>query len=87
MSSIKIDERFELYAHPDEVWVYLTQPEHIVMCLPGAELTEVIDERNFAGRVKVKLGPVAMDYRGPVEFTEVDPEQRVIRMEGKGQER
>ena len=87
MSSLKIEERFELDAHPEEVWAYLTQPELIVVCLPGAELTEVIDERNFAGRVKVKLGPVAMDYRGPVEFTEVDPEQRVIRMEGKGQER
>ena len=87
MSSLKIEERFELDAHPDEVWAYLTQPERIVVCLPGGELTEVIDERNFAGRVKVKLGPVAMDYRGSAEFTEVDPGQRVIRMEGKGQER
>ncbi len=87
MSSLKIEERFELDAHPDEVWAYLTQPERIVVCLPGAELTEVIDERNFAGRVKVKLGPVAMDYHGTMEFTEVEPERRVIRMEGKGQER
>ncbi len=87
MSSLKIEERFELDAHPDEVWAYLTQPERIVVCLPGAELTEVIDERSFAGRVKVTLGPVAMDYHGTMEFTEVEPEQRVIRMEGKGQER
>lgn len=87
MSSLKIEERFELDAPPDEAWVYLTQPERIVVCLPGAELTEAIDERNYAGRVEVKLGPVTMDYHGTVEFTEVDPEQRVIRMEGKGRER
>ena len=87
MSTLKIEERFELDAHPDEAWAYLTQPERIVVCLPGAELTEVIDERNYAGSVKVKLGAVAMEYRGTAEFTEVDSERRVIRMEGKGRER
>ena len=87
MSSLKIEERFELDAHPEVVWAYLTQPELIVVCLPGAELTEVIDERNFVGRVKVKLGAVAMEYQGTAEFTEMDRERRVIRMEGKGQER
>ena len=87
MSALKIEERFELDAHPDEAWAYLTRPDRIVVCLPGAELTEFVDERNYVGRVKVKLGAVTMDYRGTAEFTEVDPEQRVIRMKGKGRER
>ncbi len=87
MSTLKIEERFELDAHADEAWAYLTQPERIVVCLPGAELTEVVDERCYAGGVKVKLGAVTMEYRGTAEFTEVDPERRVIRMEGKGRER
>ncbi len=87
MSTLKIEERFELDAHADEAWAYLTQPERIVVCLPGAELTEVIDERNYAGGVKVKLGAVTMEYKGTVEFTELDHEKRVIRMEGKGRER
>ena len=87
MSTLKIEERFELDAHPDEAWAYLTHPERIVVCLPGAELTEIVDERNYAGGVKVKLGAVAMEYQGTVEFTELDHEQRVVRMEGKGRER
>ncbi len=87
MSTLKIEERFELDAHADEAWAYLTQPERIVVCLPGAELTEVIDERNYAGGVKVKLGAVAMEYQGTVEFRELDHEKRVIRMAGKGRER
>ncbi len=87
MSTLKIEERFELDAHPDEAWAYLTHPERIVVCLPGAELTEVIDERNYAGGVKVKLGAVAMEYQGALEFTQLDHEKRVIRMEGKGRER
>ncbi len=87
MSTLKIEERFELDAPADEAWAYLSQPERIVVCLPGAELTEVVDERNYEGSVKVKLGAVAMEYLGNAEFTEVDPEQRVVRMEGKGRER
>ena len=76
MSTLKIEERFELDAHADEAWGYLSRPERIVVCLPGAELTEVIDERNYAGSVKVKLGAVAMEYGGTAKFTEVDPEPR-----------
>ena len=87
MSSLKIEERFELDAHPDAAWAYLTHPERIVVCLPGAELTEVVDERNYAGGVKVKLGAVTMEYQGTIEFTELDHERRIIRMEGKGRER
>ena len=86
MSTLKIEERFELDAHPDAAWAYLTHPERIVACLPGAELTEVIDERNYKGGVKVKLGAVAMQYQGTIAFTELDHERRFIRMEGKGRE-
>ena len=87
MSSLRIEERFELDAEADEAWAYLTHPERIVVCLPGAELTEVIDERNYAGGVKVKLGSVAMEYHGTVKFTEIDVDRRLIRMEGKGSEK
>jgi carbon monoxide dehydrogenase subunit G len=87
MSTIKIEERFELDAPPEAAWVFLTQPARIVVCLPGAELTEEIDERNYAGAVTVKLGAVTMHYRGTVEFTELDHERRIIRMEGKGREK
>ncbi len=87
MSSLRIEERFELDAPADGAWEYLTHPERIVVCLPGAELTEVIDERNYAGGVKVKLGAVAMEYHGTIQFVEVDAERRLIRMEGKGSEK
>jgi carbon monoxide dehydrogenase subunit G len=87
MSSLQIEERFELDAPADQAWAYLTQPERIVVCLPGAELTEVIDELNYSGTVQVKLGAVSMEYRGTIEFTEVDNVRRLIRMAGKGSEK
>ncbi len=35
----------------------------------------------------MKLGAVTMQYQGTIEFTELDHERRIIRMEGKGGER
>lgn len=84
MSTVKIEESFELDAPADQAWSYLIEPERIVVCLPGAQLTEVLDERNYAGNIKVKVGAVSMAYEGQIEFTEVDHDARVIRMVGKG---
>lgn len=84
MSTVKIEESFELDAPADQAWSYLIKPERIVVCLPGAQLTEVLDERNYAGNIKVKVGAVSMTYEGQIEFTEIDHDARVIRMVGKG---
>ena len=87
MSILKIEDRFELDASAAQAWAYLTRPERIVGCLPGAELSEVTDEGNYAGSFKVKLGAVAMHFGGTVAFTDVDHERRILRMEGKAREK
>lgn len=62
--SIRIEEVFEIQAHPDRVWSYLTDPRQVVNCLPGAELTTVENDTTFLGRVKVKVGPIVTAYAG-----------------------
>ena len=84
--SIRIEEVFEIQAHPDRVWEYLTDPRRVVNCLPGAELTSVQDEKTFLGRVKVKVGPVSTAYAGKVILTERDDANRVVKMTGEGRE-
>ena len=84
--SIRIEEVFEIAAHPDRVWSYLTDPREVVHCLPGAELTSVEDERTFLGRVKVKVGPITTAYAGKVVLTERDDANRVVKMTGEGRE-
>ena len=69
MSTVKIEESFELDAPAEQAWSYLIKPERIVVCLPGAQLTEVLDERNYVGTIKVKVGAVSMTYEGQIEFT------------------
>lgn len=82
----KIEERFEVQAPVERVWKYMIDAERVVHCLPGAELLEVQDERSFLGAIKVKVGPLAMSYKGQAKFTEVNEETHQVRMVGDARE-
>ncbi|HTT71350.1 MAG TPA: SRPBCC family protein [Anaeromyxobacteraceae bacterium] len=82
----KIEERFVVRAPAAAVWAYLIDPRRVVTCLPGAELSEVVDDRTFHGLVKVKVGPVGVSYRGRVLLEEVDVAARRVRMTAEGRE-
>lgn len=84
--AIRVEERFMVKAPPEAVWSYLVDPRRVVTCLPGAELVEVVDERTFDGRVKVKVGTVVVAYRGRIRLEEVDPVLRRVKMMGEGRE-
>jgi uncharacterized protein len=82
----KIEEQFEVQAPVQRVWEYLIDPAKVVVCIPGAELLESQDERTFVGAVKVKLGPMAMSFKGLMKFIEMDEQGRQVRMVGEGRE-
>ena len=84
--AFKIEERFEVQAPVERVWKYLIDPARVVECLPGAELLEMKDEHNFTGAIKVKVGPLAMSYKGNAKFTEVNEETHQVRMVGDARE-
>jgi carbon monoxide dehydrogenase subunit G len=84
--SIAIHETFTVNAPIERVWRFLTTPQEVVECLPGAELTEVLSEREYAGRVKVKVGPVTAAYAGKATLAEVDEAAHRITLIGEGRE-
>src|SRR5678816_619479 len=84
--AFKIEERFEVQAPVERVWKYLIDPQRVVECLPGAELLEQQDERTFLGAIKVKVGPLAMSYKGQAKFTEINEETHQVRMVGDARE-
>jgi len=85
--AIRIQKTYRVDAPIELVWAFLTNPESVVNCIPGASLDEVVDERNFKGRVAVKVGPVEAKYQGEARFEELDAENYRMRMvaQGKGQ--
>ncbi len=84
--AIEIKEEFEIEAPVERVWEFVTTPEKVVPCIPGASLAEVIDDRNFLGRVKVKLGAVSAAFKGKIQFADVDNEKYVLRMVAEGKD-
>lgn len=84
--ALRIEEKFDVRATEDLVWSWLTDPREVVQCLPGAELTEVRGPLTYAGRVKVKVGPVTIAYDGVATIEEQDHDARRIRMRAEGKE-
>jgi len=75
---------FQVSADIDSVWAVLNDPEQVVVCVPGAQLTEALDEDHFKGKVTLKIGPVTAKFNGEVEFTQRDSAKYELALEGKG---
>ena len=52
---MKFDNSFDVSLPPAEAWIVLMDVERIAPCMPGATLTEIIDDKNFKGTVSVRL--------------------------------
>jgi carbon monoxide dehydrogenase subunit G len=83
---VLLENSFEVAASIDEVWPYLLDVEKVVVCMPGAELTETIDEDNYKGRIKIRLGPVSLAFAGTVTVAERDDAQHRVVLKGSGME-
>ncbi len=81
-----ITNRFSLDAPLDVVWRFLLDIPKIAHCVPGAQLLEVIDERTYAGKIGVKLGPIDIGYRGKIHIDEIDEATHTVRAKAEGAE-
>ena len=69
---MEFDNSFDVPLPPDQAWKTLMDIERIAPCMPGAELTEIVDDETFKGKVSVRLGPVALTFQGTATFEDVD---------------
>ncbi len=67
-----------------EAWKLMLDVPRILPCLPGARLTEVLDEKRYRGSVAVKLGPVKLSFDGQAELMRVDEQAHVAWLKGAG---
>jgi carbon monoxide dehydrogenase subunit G len=69
----------------DQTWDVLNDVERIAPAMPGATLTDHVDDV-YHGKVKVKVGPVTAQYAGTAQFKERDEAARHMVLEATGKE-
>jgi len=83
---MQIEKSFAVAAPVAAVWEFLTDPRRVAKCLPGAAITEQIDERSWGGTITVKVGPVTANYRGKLRFERLDAGAHEAEIAASGQE-
>jgi carbon monoxide dehydrogenase subunit G len=81
---MEFDNTLEVPLPPAEAWRVLLDIRRIATCIPGAELTEVVDEHTYKGKVAVRIGPVALSLVGQARLEEVDAANQRARVTAQG---
>ena len=81
---MEFDNSFEVPLPPGEAWPLLMDIQRIAPCMPGAQLTEVVDKTTYKGNIAVRLGPVALTFAGLVKFEEIDNANHTARVKAQG---
>ena len=81
---MEFDNSFEVPLPPAQAWKVLLDIERIAPCMPGAELTEVVSENTYKGKIGVRLGPVALTFAGTVKFEDIDEATHTARVAAQG---
>jgi len=83
---LRFEHEFAVKAPVGDVWAYLTDPYRVAPALPGAEITEKVDERTYKGTITMKVGPVSARYRGTVRFENLDVATHTAEIAASGQD-
>ncbi len=79
-----ITKQFSLEEPIEKVWAALSDPMRISSCVPGATITEQVDDTNYKGEVTLKFGPIKAKYDGVITIEEMDNDAHKMQLVGKG---
>lgn len=83
---MKIEHEFRVQRPADQVWEFFQDVPAVAQCLPGAELLDDKGDGSYAGKVAVKLGPLAATFEGEATVAP-DPAGKTATIDGKGVDR
>ena len=84
---VNLEKTFPMPVPPEKAWQFLQDIEAVATCMPGAKITERVDERHYKGTVTARVGPATLTFNGTIEVLEVDEPGKTLRMAGKGADR
>jgi carbon monoxide dehydrogenase subunit G len=82
---MELEHSFVIPVPPEQAWEVLFDVERVAPCMPGATI-DGVDGEVISGKIKVKVGPIALTYAGKARFTVKDEQARVVVLEASGKE-
>ena len=83
---MKINNEFTVSVPIDTAWKTMLDLQKIAPCLPGAAIQEEKSDGEYAGTMKVKIGPITANYKGNVKFEETDETNHRAVLEATGRD-
>jgi carbon monoxide dehydrogenase subunit G len=83
---VKIESSFDVPVPPEKAWDLLMDVPRVIPCMPGATLTETVDDANWKAAMKVKLGPISLAFDTDVKREEADESARRARLSARARE-
>jgi uncharacterized protein len=83
---VHIENSFAVDAPADRVFAFLLEVNSVLGCVPGAELSEIVDGDTFHGRVRVRVGAISLAYQGTGHVVSRDEAARTAVLEAEGRE-
>jgi uncharacterized protein len=81
---VELVKTFPLAATTDAAWEFLQNIEGVAGCMPGAKITERLDDTHYKGTISVRVGPAGMSFKGELEVQALDAATRTLHLVGKG---
>jgi carbon monoxide dehydrogenase subunit G len=83
---MKVHNELRLNVPIDQAWDLLNDIPRVARCAPGAQLLESRPDDSHVGTIAVKLGPVALTFKGTVAFLEKDAANHRVVAKAQGNE-
>jgi carbon monoxide dehydrogenase subunit G len=81
---VELERTFPMPATTDAAWAFLQNIEGVAGCMPGAKITERIDDTHYKGTISVRVGPAGMSFKGEIEVEALDAATHTLHLIGKG---
>jgi carbon monoxide dehydrogenase subunit G len=81
---VRLDKQYPVAASVEQAWAVLSDVRATAACMPGAQITEQLDDTHYKGTVRSKVGPAVMTFGGEIEVLALDAATRSLQMLGKG---
>jgi len=82
---MEVGGEYTFDAPQEMVWQALRDPEVLALVMPGGEEFKEIDENEYQGKLKIRIGPVMGEFSGNIKLSDiVEPSSYTMSVDGKG---